>query len=66
MHGATLIDKNKNVLRPCILWNDTRSANQCIEMEDNYKEHALWFKFSLKYKIYFEILLSLKKIVSHL
>ena len=37
MHGATLIDKNKTVLRPCILWNDTRSANQCIEMEDNYE-----------------------------
>ena len=26
MHGATLLDKNDNVLRPCILWNDTRSA----------------------------------------
>ena len=36
MHGATLIDKNNKVLRPCILWNDTRSINQCIEMEKNY------------------------------
>jgi len=37
MHGATLIDKNKTVLRPCILWNDTRSASQCIEMENSYE-----------------------------
>ena len=33
MHGATLIDKNNKILRPCILWNDTRSMQQCIEME---------------------------------
>jgi len=25
MHGATLLDKGDEVLRPCILWNDTRS-----------------------------------------
>ena len=25
MHGATLIDAQDKVLRPCILWNDTRS-----------------------------------------
>ena len=37
MHGATLIDKNNIVLRPCILWNDTRSARQCIEMENSYE-----------------------------
>ena len=36
MHGATLIDKNNSVLRPCILWNDTRSMSQCIEMEKKY------------------------------
>jgi xylulokinase len=29
MHGATLLDAANNVLRPCILWNDTRSAAQC-------------------------------------
>ena len=34
MHGATLIDKEGNVLRPCILWNDTRSHQECIEFED--------------------------------
>ena len=36
MHGATLIDKNKEVLRPCILWNDTRSIKQCVKLEENY------------------------------
>jgi xylulokinase len=29
MHGATLLDAADSVLRPCILWNDTRSAAQC-------------------------------------
>ncbi|MGO2512203.1 xylulokinase [Marinomonas polaris] len=29
MHGATLIDAEGNVLRPCILWNDGRSQAQC-------------------------------------
>lgn len=29
MHGATLIDGTGGVLRPCILWNDSRSAPQC-------------------------------------
>jgi xylulokinase len=29
MHGATLLDADDNLLRPCILWNDTRSAAQC-------------------------------------
>lgn len=29
MHGATLLDAADTVLRPCMLWNDTRSAAQC-------------------------------------
>ena len=33
MHGATLIGRNDEVLRPCILWNDGRSAAECAEME---------------------------------
>jgi len=32
-HGATLLDKSGNVLRPCILWNDVRSAKECRELE---------------------------------
>ena len=34
MHGATLIDKYGEVIRPCILWNDTRSHEECIEFEN--------------------------------
>lgn len=33
MHGATLLDGEGNVLRPCILWDDGRSAAHCDELE---------------------------------
>ena len=33
MHGATLLGENDAVLRPCILWNDGRSAAECADME---------------------------------
>ncbi|HYL99845.1 MAG TPA: xylulokinase [Blastocatellia bacterium] len=32
MHGAVLLDESNHVLRPAILWNDTRSAAECQEM----------------------------------
>jgi xylulokinase len=32
MHGAVLLDARQQVLRPAILWNDTRSAPQCEAM----------------------------------
>jgi xylulokinase len=32
MHGATLLDEKGAVLRPCILWNDGRSAAQCEQL----------------------------------
>lgn len=32
MHGAVLLDAQDRVLRPAILWNDTRSAAECTEM----------------------------------
>jgi xylulokinase len=32
MHGLTLLDKNGQVLRPAILWNDQRTAAQCDEI----------------------------------
>jgi xylulokinase len=35
MHGATLLGADDQVLRPCILWNDGRSAAQCADMETN-------------------------------
>ncbi|MHA1189414.1 MAG: xylulokinase [Alphaproteobacteria bacterium] len=33
MHGATLLDASDKPLRPCILWNDTRSAEQRVSLE---------------------------------
>ena len=33
MHGATLLDAQQQVLRPAILWNDTRSFAECAELE---------------------------------
>ena len=33
MHGATLLGKDHEVLRPAILWNDGRSHVECGEME---------------------------------
>ena len=33
MHGAVLLDAQERVLRPAILWNDTRSAEECRAME---------------------------------
>jgi xylulokinase len=32
MHGAVLVDDERRVLRPAILWNDSRSAAQCDEL----------------------------------
>lgn len=33
MHGATLLDRDGNPLRPAILWNDGRSMAACEEIE---------------------------------
>jgi len=35
MHGATLLDASDAVLRPCILWNDTRSHEEAAELDAN-------------------------------
>lgn len=35
MHGATLFDKDGQVLRPCMLWNDTRSHVEAAQMDEN-------------------------------
>ena len=32
MHGATCLDKSGKVIRPAILWNDGRSAENCTQM----------------------------------
>ena len=34
MHGATLLDKQQKVLRPAILWNDGRCAEECVMLEN--------------------------------
>ncbi|WP_425100921.1 xylulokinase [Tropicibacter sp. S64] len=34
MHGATLLDAGGTVLRPCILWNDTRSFEEAALLDD--------------------------------
>lgn len=33
MHGATLVDKNDEIIRPCLLWNDTRSQVQATRLD---------------------------------
>ena len=33
MHGATLLDETGKVLRPCLLWNDTRSHAQAARLD---------------------------------
>ncbi len=33
MHGAVLLDAAGAVLRPCILWDDTRATAECLELE---------------------------------
>ncbi|MFK7992694.1 MAG: xylulokinase [Granulosicoccus sp.] len=33
MHGATLLDKDDQILRPCMLWNDTRSQAQASRLD---------------------------------
>ena len=35
MHGATLLDAEGAVLRPCMLWNDTRSHAQAAKLDAN-------------------------------
>ena len=36
MHGATLLGSDHKPLRPCILWNDGRSAAECAELEERW------------------------------
>ncbi|WP_044172775.1 xylulokinase [Phytobacter massiliensis] len=38
MHGAVLLDGEGKVLRPCILWNDTRSAAECAMLREQHPE----------------------------
>lgn len=38
MHGAVLLDQQSEVLRDCILWNDTRSADECNWLMEHHPE----------------------------
>ncbi len=33
MHGATLLNRDYQPLRPAILWNDGRSAQECVDLQ---------------------------------
>lgn len=35
MHGATLLDDKGKVLRPCMLWNDTRSHVEAMQLDSD-------------------------------
>lgn len=41
MHGLVLLDKNHRVLRPAILWNDTRTTEQCHQIYETIGEENL-------------------------
>ena len=41
MHGATLLDEADNVLRPCILWNDTRAHVEAAALDENPEYRAI-------------------------
>jgi xylulokinase len=41
MHGATLLDGSGAVLRPCILWNDTRSFAEAAALDANPRFRAI-------------------------
>ncbi|MBK1682841.1 xylulokinase [Rhodoferax fermentans] len=40
MHGAVLLDAQDRVLRPAILWNDTRCSEECVQMMAELPELA--------------------------
>lgn len=41
MHGLVLVDGEGAVLRPAILWNDTRTTAQCRRIEETLQEKLL-------------------------
>ncbi|MEM9268144.1 MAG: FGGY family carbohydrate kinase, partial [Pseudomonadota bacterium] len=42
MHGATVLDSSDQVLRPCMLWNDTRAHVEA----DAFDSDPIWRKVS--------------------
>ena len=40
MHSSVFLDKDGKVIRPAILWNDTRTTKQCYEIESLVEAHT--------------------------
>jgi xylulokinase len=41
MHGSVFLDVNDQVIRPALLWNDQRTAKQCVEITDRVGRERL-------------------------
>lgn len=41
MHGAVFLDEHDEVIRPALLWNDQRTAAQCVEIEQRVGSQQL-------------------------
>lgn len=41
MHGLVILDKNDNVIRPAILWNDGRTTKECDFLNNQYGKDKL-------------------------
>lgn len=41
MHGATLLDRQDQILRPCIMWNDTRSHREAAALDADPRFRAI-------------------------
>lgn len=41
MHGSVFLDENDEVVRPAILWNDQRTAAECVEMDETVGKDRL-------------------------
>lgn len=45
-HNAVLLDKNGDLIRNCIMWNDQRSGDQCNHLKEKYGEEI--FKIGMQ------------------
>lgn len=41
MHGLVILDENDEVIRPAILWNDSRSVRECEYLNDEFGKDRL-------------------------
>jgi xylulokinase len=41
MHGSVFLDAHDEVIRPALLWNDQRTAKQCVEITDRVGRERL-------------------------